>query len=473
MKRNLIFYLYPATGSIWSWHVDQLIHYKNAWNGRKLITVALDHRTDHQAWILQRLKPLEAEVSWVPNEPSLGETAHFIRMLSSVASLNQDEATFYAHAKGVTHNGHRLEAVRRWCEAMYVLNLGSINTVERRLSLFSAVGCFRHYLKHAGSRWHYGGTFFWLKHSAIFSRRWWEIQHTKYGVEAYPGRHLRWGEMGTFTPDDVGPYWLYAGGVTASYIEKWKGLWKANMHTSVMDYLKRMVMPKDVQGKDILEVGSYNVNGTPKVVFMPHAPKSYVGTDQEAGPCVDLVVNATNLVPQLGEGSFDVVLSTEMLEHARDWRAAVNSMKSVVKPGGLLFITTRAPGFPFHGFPEDHWRFTLSDFKKIFADMEIIDLSADSQQPGVLMKARKPLDWKVIDLSSITVAPAPPPPAVRALAPPPMPPSSVGVQAPTPMVVHQGRPVGVSSAVSVGPRSSRTNVVHRRDADVKVPHVKR
>jgi len=41
--------------------------------------------------------------------------------------------------------------------------------------------------------------------------------------------------------------------------------------------------------------------------------------------------------------------------------------------------------------------------RKIFADFEIINLSADWEAPGVFVKARKPEDYKPIDLSSIAL----------------------------------------------------------------------
>lgn len=462
MKRNLIFYLYPRKGSIWSWHIDQLLKYKHVFNGRRIVTISIDNVTDYTSTILQRLKPLEAEFSFVQNDSYLGETRHLVGNLAKVSSLNEDEATFYAHAKGVTHGGRFLQAVMMWCEAMYTLNLGSVPAIERALSLYSAAGCFRHFLRHGGAQWCYGGSFYWLKHSTLFSRKWWDIEPSKYGTEGYPGRHLKWGEMARFTPDDVGPTWLYGGGVTQGYIEQWKGFWGDRMHGSVIGYLQRVVTRADVQGKDILEVGSYNVNGTPRVVFAPYAPKSYIGVDQEAGPCVDRVVNATNLVATLGKDSFDVVLSTEMLEHARDWRAAVNSMKSVVKPGGILFITTRGPGFPFHGFPEDHWRYTVPDFQKIFADMEILDLGPDPDFPGIFMKARKPLSWKPTDLSGIHLQPAPQPGTIHLAAPPAAPAPTAYVSGPTSM--PSGRGAILASGANLQQGSNHNQVSHVRVA---------
>jgi SAM-dependent methyltransferase len=181
------------------------------------------------------------------------------------------------------------------------------------------------------------------------------------------------------------------------------------MHGSVMAYLRRILTPAEVQGKDVLEVGSYNVNGSPRDVIVPMKPNSYLGVDQGAGPGVDQIVNASDIAKTLGSDRFDLVISTEMLEHAENWKGAVKAMKTVVKPHGLLVLTARGPGMPYHGFPDDHWRFTVEDCRKIFPDMEIIDLQADTDWPGILMKARKPEKFFHADISDITVASAPKP----------------------------------------------------------------
>lgn len=421
MKRNLLFYLYPKKWSIWPWHIETLLRYKDVWNGRKILIIAEDNNTASTNKLLPVIAPLGAEMYRVPNHPHLGETRHFIDMLGLLESLNPDEATFYAHSKAVTRTGPWLAGATMWAKAMYTLNLGNTAAVERMLTLHSAVGCFRHFLPHAGSHWCYAGTYFWLKHSTLFSRPWRSIEQSRFGVEGYPGRHLRWGEMGTFTPDNVGPVWLYNGGVTDGHIESWKSYWGASMHDSVMKYLYRTVQRNEVEGKTVLEVGSYNVNGTPRHAFGQHNPKQYLGIDQGPGPCVDRVMDASNLVTELGKDSFDIVVSTEMLEHAQDWRTAVSNLKAVTKPGGLLFVTTRGPGFPYHGFPHDHWRFTIEDFKRIFADMEILDLSPDLQFPGVFIKCRKPVNFQSVDLSKIHVVPAPAAPGQAAPPPPPAP----------------------------------------------------
>lgn len=178
------------------------------------------------------------------------------------------------------------------------------------------------------------------------------------------------------------------------------------MHASVMDFLRREIKPVEISGLEVLEVGAQNVNGSPREVLVPHVPKKYVGVDFGPGRDVDIVVDVKNLTTYFGLDWFDVVVSTEMLEHAQDWRTAVSQMKSVLRPGGLLIVTTRGPGFPYHGYPHDYWRYTVEDFRKIFADMSVQHLSPDSDpgSPGVFLKARKTVATGSVDLGGIDVA---------------------------------------------------------------------
>ena len=114
------------------------------------------------------------------------------------------------------------------------------------------------------------------------------------------------------------------------------------------------------------------------------------------------------MVKKFGKNSFDVVISTELLEHAKDWRSVISNIKDVCKAGGLMLMTTRSRGYPFHEYPNDFWRYELKDMEDIFSDCEIIILEKDNSgilskinRPGVFLKLRKPIDFKMKDLSRI------------------------------------------------------------------------
>lgn len=173
------------------------------------------------------------------------------------------------------------------------------------------------------------------------------------------------------------------------------------MHPSVMDFLKSHLSREEISGKRVADIGSQDVNGTPRPVVLPLKPAAYVGVDSAPGPGVDVVCDAEALKEKFGDGSFDVVISTEMLEHVEDWRPVVRQLKAIVKPGGLLLVTTRSPGFPYHPYPIDVWRYTLADFRAIFQDMEILAVCNDWQVQGVFLKARKPEKFSECDLSKI------------------------------------------------------------------------
>lgn len=175
------------------------------------------------------------------------------------------------------------------------------------------------------------------------------------------------------------------------------------MHNSILDFLRANLSKAEALGKRVVEIGSQDVNGTPRSVVVPLCPAEYVGVDSSPGNGVDIVADAGALCSRFGSESFDLVISTEMLEHVQDWKPVVQQMKQLVKPGGLLIVTTRSPGFPYHPYPIDVWRYTKDDAKRIFADMELLALQDDPQAPGIFLKARRPSPYTPCDLSTVEV----------------------------------------------------------------------
>jgi len=175
---------------------------------------------------------------------------------------------------------------------------------------------------------------------------------------------------------------------------------------SCLRFVRDTVRAEEIRGRSVLEVGARAVQGAEMSVrpgLESFGPSRYIGVDVEHGPCVDEICDAGNLRRRFGDQSFDLVVTTEMLEHVRDWRGVIHNLKHVVSPRGTLVVTTRSRGFPHHAWPDDYWRYEPSDMKAIFSDFEIEALEPDPEAPGVFLKARRPADFRERDLSRYTL----------------------------------------------------------------------
>jgi len=152
------------------------------------------------------------------------------------------------------------------------------------------------------------------------------------------------------------------------------------------------LLNEPLAGKKVLEVGSQDVNGSVRPFVEALQPSEYTGADMVAGKGVDVICNSSGLIERFGKDSFDLVISTSLIEHVRDWKAAVHNMKGVCKPGGLILLTTCAFGFQYHGYPFDFWRYELDDLKSLFSDCQLLSLEPVFNRL-VLIKVRKPLDF--------------------------------------------------------------------------------
>jgi len=103
------------------------------------------------------------------------------------------------------------------------------------------------------------------------------------------------------------------------------------MNTAVFLFGLRNIRKEDVEGKRVIEVGSFDVNGSLRPIIEAYSPGEYTGVDIMAGPGVDILCDAAHLIEKFGPESFDAVISTEMIEHVRDWKTAIHNLKGVCK----------------------------------------------------------------------------------------------------------------------------------------------
>ena len=99
-------------------------------------------------------------------------------------------------------------------------------------------------------------------------------------------------------------------------------------------------------------------------IFAPHV-SAYIGVDPVENPYAELRGSVEALPVE--DGSFDVVLCNQVLEHADDPALAVRELYRAVAPGGRLLLTTHGT-YVYHPSPVDYWRWTHAGLEKVLRD---------------------------------------------------------------------------------------------------------
>ena len=98
--------------------------------------------------------------------------------------------------------------------------------------------------------------------------------------------------------------------------------------------------------------------------FEPHVSE-YVGVDVVENPAADLQ-GAVEALP-VDDGSFDLVLCIQVLEHADDPAKAIGELRRVVAPGGAVLASTHGVQV-YHPAPVDLWRWTHAGLDRLFRE---------------------------------------------------------------------------------------------------------
>lgn len=108
--------------------------------------------------------------------------------------------------------------------------------------------------------------------------------------------------------------------------------------------LAREILRPSMAGVRVLEVGSYDVNGSIRKIF---EGSEYLGVDLFEGPGVDIV--GSGHVLDFPDGSFDISISSECFEHNPFWVETFKNMYRMTADSGKLVITCASRGRLEHG----------------------------------------------------------------------------------------------------------------------------
>lgn len=172
------------------------------------------------------------------------------------------------------------------------------------------------------------------------------------------------------------------------------------MHPSSLHEM-RLFIEKYLAGKthlQVLDVGSLDMNGTYCGLCdeYPGIISGYIGLDIVEGPNVDLVAQDPNSYDQVGDNSFDVVISGQSFEHMENDAAIMKEIARIVKPGGHVCVIAPSNG-PKHG-NHDYRRYQPSDMATIAegAGLTVIECKVDGRRPwfDCVLIAMKPEEEK-------------------------------------------------------------------------------
>lgn len=115
------------------------------------------------------------------------------------------------------------------------------------------------------------------------------------------------------------------------------------MHAAALQYVTDTVTELDLNTPNIhvIDLGGRDVNGTTRHLF--DQADRYVSVDWTEGKGVDIVADAADVTVD-GVGAFDVVVSTELLEHTPKVAEIIANSYRHLKPGGVFVATMAGPG---------------------------------------------------------------------------------------------------------------------------------
>lgn len=165
------------------------------------------------------------------------------------------------------------------------------------------------------------------------------------------------------------------------------------MHEAVLSWIGQFRTTEDLA---VFDIGGRDLNGSPRMMF-PNANPYHV-LDLRPGPNVDIVADAATW--RGNEGSYDLVICTEVFEHMPGWALILETARFALRPGGWLLFTCAGPGRPTHsgieavpGLLDGEWYANVSpqEIAKVLDQQGWIEVETHLLGTDTQGKAVKPL----------------------------------------------------------------------------------
>lgn len=140
------------------------------------------------------------------------------------------------------------------------------------------------------------------------------------------------------------------------------------MRPAVLDFA-RDVAEQFPLVEPVVEFGARAAEGQERIADLRDVFRvgEYIGCDIQEGRGVDRIEDLHDLTFE--DDSIGTIICLETLEHVADPLRAVEEMHRVLRPGGVLAISSLM-FFPIHAHPWDYWRFTPEGFALLLRPFE-------------------------------------------------------------------------------------------------------
>ena len=144
----------------------------------------------------------------------------------------------------------------------------------------------------------------------------------------------------------------------------------AILRQSVTDFIAELATEFDGADVRVLDIAPESHAGAVASFVQGRVETMDIDPASGATYIADLCSDNSMVVP---DASFDVIVCTEVLEHTlRPWDAVIE-LRRMLRPGGVLGVTTPF-NFRIHGPAPDCWRFTDDGLRSLLSDFEAVSV---------------------------------------------------------------------------------------------------
>lgn len=235
ITKHLLYHILPLGGEHeWALNknIKKVCEGISQFNGKRIVTIATTGEGDTKPFVCPDdvIKKFEShgvadiEYMFIKNKKRLREVTSFIPMLEKVASTDPNEVIFYGHCKGVSHPDPN-SICHKWADCMYETVYDNWDQAKQQLQVFGMSGSFNKYGTFKTVRnhkWHYSGTFYWMRSASVFVRKWKQVDQLFYGTESWPGLLFRPWEAGCLFHDFTGDVYTTSPSILEQKINEWR-----------------------------------------------------------------------------------------------------------------------------------------------------------------------------------------------------------------------------------------------------------